>query len=135
LGPTAAAILQRYHAARPDPDFALGLARNALITADRGARAACDLRLACLWGCERGAIYDSRQDVALLRQHANFALRDRTTALRLVRHDGGWRVAPTDTDPLPAPRLIVAAGTLGSLRLVAPLIDPAPATLPLLNSP
>jgi len=135
LGPTAAMILARYHAARPDPDFALGLARNALITADRGARAACDLRLACLWGCERGAIYDSRQDVALLRQHANFELRDRTTALRLVRHDGGWEVATASNDLLHVARLIVAAGTLGSLRLVAPLIDPAPATLPLLNSP
>jgi choline dehydrogenase-like flavoprotein len=135
LGPTAAAILDRYSAAPRDPDFALGRARNALITADLGPRRACDLRLDCLWGCERGAIYDARQDVALLRQRANFELRDRTTAARLVRRDGAWDVTTADGLSLRAPRLIVAAGTLGSLRLAAPLIDPRPATLPLLNSP
>lgn len=135
LGPTAAAILERYAAARRDPDFALGRARNALITADLGPRHACDLRLACLWGCERGAIYDARQDVALLRQRANFELRDRTTAVHLARREDGWDVTTKDGHRLHAPRLIVAAGTLGSLRLVAPLIDPPPATLPLLNSP
>jgi choline dehydrogenase-like flavoprotein len=135
LGPTAAAILERYRAARPDPDFALGLARNALITAEHGARHACDLRLACLWGCERGAIYDARQDLTLLRQHAHFELRERTTAARLTHQENGWEVATTAGDHLRAPRLVVAAGTLGSLRLVAPLLDPAQATLPLLNSP
>jgi choline dehydrogenase-like flavoprotein len=135
LGPTAAAILGRYAAAPRDPDFALGRARNALITADLGSRRACDLRLACLWGCERGAIYDARQDVALLRQHANFELRDRTTAVQLTRRDDAWDITTKDGQCLRAPRLIVAAGTLGSLRLVAPLIDPPPVTLPLLNSP
>jgi len=135
LGPTAAAIIARYAAAPRDPDFALGRARNALITADLGARRACDLRFACLWGCPRGAIYDARQDVALLRQRANFALRERATAVRLARRDDGWEVTTTHGHRLRAARLIVAAGTLGSLRLVAPLIDPPPATLPLLNSP
>ncbi|HEY1545282.1 MAG TPA: GMC oxidoreductase [Xanthobacteraceae bacterium] len=135
LGTTAAAILDRYVAARPDPDFALGLARNALITADRDARHACDLRLACLWGCERGAIYDARQDVAQLRRHANFELRDRATAVQLARRADAWEVTTADGNRLRVPQLILAAGTLGSLRLAAPLIDPRPATLPLLNSP
>jgi choline dehydrogenase-like flavoprotein len=135
LGPTAAAILEHYAAARPDPDFALGHARNALITTGLGRRGACDLRLSCLWGCERGAIYDARQDLALLRQHPNFALRDRATAVRLARRADAWEVTTADGQCMSAPRLIVAAGTLGSLRLVAPLIDPLPATLPLLNSP
>jgi choline dehydrogenase-like flavoprotein len=135
LGPTAAAILERYTAAPRDPDFALGRARNALLTADLGPRRACDLRLACLWGCARDAIYDARQEVASLRRHANFELRDNTTAVRLARREGAWEVTTTDGQCLRAPRLIVAAGTLGSLRLAAPLIDPPPATLPLLNSP
>jgi choline dehydrogenase-like flavoprotein len=135
LGPAAAAILERYASAPRDPDFALGRARNALLTADLGPRHACDLRLACLWGCERSAIYDARQDVALLRQRANFDLRERTTAVRVARREDAWEVTTRSGEPLRAPRLIVAAGTLGSLRLVAPLIDPLPATLPLLNSP
>jgi len=133
LGPTAAAIFKRYSAARPDPEFALGRARNALITENRWQRQSCDLRLGCLWGCERGAIYDARQDIALLRQYANFELRD-VTARRLVRADGGWDVITTRGDRLHAPRLVVAAGTLGSLRLVAPLLGPA-LELRVLNSP
>jgi choline dehydrogenase-like flavoprotein len=133
LGPTAATLFKRYSAAPPDPDFALGRARNALITENRWQRQSCDLRLGCLWGCERGAIYDARQDIALLRQHANFELRD-AVAQRLASADGGWDVITTGGDRLHAPRLVVAAGTLGSLRLVAPLIDPA-AGLRVLHSP
>jgi len=133
LGPTAAVILRRYTKARPDPDFALGHARNALLTENRWQRQACDLGLGCLWGCARGAIYDARHDVALLRQHGNFALRD-TTAHRLERAEGGWDVVVSGGHRLHAPRVVVAAGTLGSLHLVAPLIDAA-AELRILNSP
>jgi choline dehydrogenase-like flavoprotein len=133
LGPTAAAMLKRYIAARPDADFALGRARNALITENRWQRQSCDLRLGCLWGCERGAIYDARQDLALLQQHGNFALRD-AVARQLARADGGWDVITTHGERLNAPRLVVAAGTLGSLQLVAPLLPPA-AALRVLNSP
>ena len=135
LGPTAAAILERYAAARSDPDFALGRARNTLLTADRGARQACNLGLGCLWGCGRGAIYDARQDVALLRQHAGFELIGDTTARQLARRGDGWEVVTTRDERLHARRLIVAAGTLGSLRLVAPLLAPGTQTLRLLNSP
>ena len=133
LGPTAAAILRRYEAAGPDPDFALGRARNALLTENRWQRQACDLNFGCLWGCPRGAIYDARHDVALLRQHGHFELRD-TTAHRLDRTAGGWEVVTAGGDRLRAPRLVVAAGTLGSLHLVAPLIGFA-SELRILNSP
>jgi choline dehydrogenase-like flavoprotein len=133
LGPVAAAMLERYTAARPDPEFALGRARNALITENRWQRQSCDLRLACLWGCERGAIYDARQDLALLQQHANFELRD-AAARQLAPADGGWDVITAGGERQHAPRLVVAAGTLGSLRLVAPLLPPA-TELSVLNSP
>ena len=133
LGPTAAVLLRRYQAARPDPDFALGHARNALLTENRWQRLACDLNLGCLWGCRRGAIYDARHDIALLRQHGAFALRD-ATAVRLARADGGWEVVTTDGVSLRAPRVVVAAGTLGSLHLVAPLLGSA-TELRVLNSP
>jgi len=135
LSPIAAGMLERYASARPDPAFALGRARNALITSDRGSRQACDLSFGCLWGCARGAIYDARQDLALLRERANFQLLDQATATRLARVEGAWEVATTEGPRLRAPRLVVAAGTLGSLRLVASLIDLAGAQLRLLNSP
>ena len=136
LGPTAAAILRRYHAKRPDPGFALGLARNALLTTELGTRRPCDLSFGCLWGCERGAIYDARQDLALLRQHANFRLLDATTAVGLARADDGWEIVAAPGDRrLRARRVIIAAGTLGSLRLVAGLLDLTHTSLRLLNSP
>jgi choline dehydrogenase-like flavoprotein len=133
LGPTAAAILRRYQAARPDPDFALGAARNTLLTENRWQRQACDFNFGCLWGCPRGAIYDARHDIALLRQHGHFALRD-ATADRLARAEAGWEVVTTEGGSLRAPRVVVAAGTLGSLHLVAPLLS-STADLRLLNSP
>jgi choline dehydrogenase-like flavoprotein len=136
IGPTAELLLRRYRTAKPDPAFALGLARNALITADRGARQACDLSLSCLWGCARGAIYDARQDLALLRQHSNFELRDGAVGTRLIRTNDGWEVTIMASERrLHAPRVIAAAGVLGSLRLVAPLLDLSRIRLTLLNSP
>ena len=133
LGPTAAAILRRYEAARPDRDFALGRARNTLLTENRWQRQSCDFNFGCLWGCPRGAIYDARHDIALLRQHGQFELRD-AVAHRLARAEGGWEVVLAGGGALRAPRIVVAAGTLGSLHLVAPLLGTV-AELHLLNSP
>ena len=136
LDPTAASILGHYAGRKPEAGFALGLARNALLTIAREQRQACELAFGCLWGCERGAIYEARQDIARLRRHTeSFALRDRTTAVRLTRTAKGWEVATASGErSLRAPRLVIAAGTLGSLRLIAPLLDPLP-PLRLLNSP
>jgi choline dehydrogenase-like flavoprotein len=139
LGPTAAVLLERYARRKAQPGFALGRARNALLTVaqdDRQEnRQICDLSLGCLWGCERGAIYDARQDIARLRRHPNFVLRDRTVAVRLARTMNGWEITTADgAPPLRTQRLVVAAGTLGSLHLIAPLLDPLPA-LRLENSP
>jgi choline dehydrogenase-like flavoprotein len=133
LGPTAATILRRYAASRPDPDFALGRARNALLTENRWQRQSCDYRLDCLWGCPRGAIYDGRHDLALLRQHGNFALRD-ATAHRLERSEGGWEVVTAGDGRLRAPRIVLAAGTVGSLHLAAPLLGTV-SELRIVNSP
>lgn len=134
IGPLATATLARYRNRRPDAAFKLGLARNALLTVDRNNRQACDLSLGCLWGCSRGAIYDARQDVALLRMQASFRLLDGVTAEGLVPLADGWEVV-TGHVALRAPRIVVAAGTLGTMRLVAPLLDPPQGGLRLLNSP
>ena len=136
ISPTATLLLERYRATKPDKDFSLGHARNALLTADRSDRKACDLRQACLWACPRGAIYDARQDVALLRRQPNFELLDGAIANRITRVDDGWEIAlATSERRLRAPKLVIAAGALGSLRLVAPLLDLTRAPLRLLNSP
>jgi choline dehydrogenase-like flavoprotein len=136
IGPAASALLRRYAAGKPDRDFALGLARNAILTAARGERQACNLSLGCLWGCARGAIYDARQDLAALQRHPNFQLRDGAIAIRITPALDGWTVETADgTPPLRAPRLLLAAGTLGTLRLAVPLLKLDKAVLRLSNSP
>jgi choline dehydrogenase-like flavoprotein len=133
LGATAAMVFSGYQRA-PQHDFKLGVARNALLTTDRGERRSCDLSLGCLWGCTRGALYDARHDVALLQRDQNFHLLDGARVIRLASAPGGWRVSIADREqPLLAPRVVIAAGPLASLCLLAPLLDDAP--LRLLNSP
>ena len=135
IGPTASAMLQRYAAGKAYRDFDLGFARNAILTVARGERQACNLSLACLWGCPRGAIYDARQDLAALQRHPNLQLRDGATAVRLRQEPDGWAVETAGGEPLRAPRLLLAAGTLGTLRLAIPLLRLDKTVLRLLNSP
>jgi len=136
IGPTASVMLQRYAAGKPYRDFALGLARNAILTVARGERQACNLSLACLWGCPRGAIYDARQDLAALQRHPNFQLRNGAAAIRLTQEPDGWAVETAGGETaLRAPRLLLAAGTLGTLRLAVPLLRLGKTVLRLLNSP
>jgi choline dehydrogenase-like flavoprotein len=137
LGPSPSGLLQRYRHRRESlgPEFVMGAARNAILSAAYDDREACDLRKACLWGCKRGAIYDSRFDLARLAAHAGFRLVDgaRVTALRPV--PGGWELSAQDGRVFRAPRAVLAAGTLATSALVAPLLPNVSAGLRLLSSP
>ena len=75
LGPLTAQLLSRYASKSQDPQFGLGIARNAILSVDRSGRKACDLRNDCLWGCARGAIYDARYDLAKLEGYREFQSR------------------------------------------------------------
>jgi choline dehydrogenase-like flavoprotein len=133
LGSATARLLRRY-AAVPRGALQLGRARNAVISETLDDRPACDLRGACLWGCPIGAIYDSRQDLARLARHANFRLAQSDWVTAIGRIGAGWQIRTRDGQSFSAPRLILAAGTLGSTALVAPLL-PAMVDWPLLNNP
>jgi len=135
IGPAAASILENYRRGDPQPGFALGLARNALLTADRADRKACDLSLSCLWGCARGAIYDARQDLAALRRYPNFELVDGACAVRLEQDGEVWRTVTQSSRAFRTSRIALAAGALGTLRLVAPLLPVGLQRIPLLSSP
>ena len=115
--------------------FRLGRARNAVVTQDRAGRQVCDLRQECLWGCPRGAIYDSREDLARLRLHPNFKLADNAHAVSL-RHDGAeWEVTARDGRGFRAPRVLLAAGCLATTQLAIGALPEPPPGLRLLNSP
>jgi choline dehydrogenase-like flavoprotein len=135
LGPSAARLLDRFRRESFDAEFGLGLARNAILTIDRGDRHACDLRRDCLWGCPNGAVYDSRFDLAVLERRSTFQLTDDARATRLLRTSRGWEVHIQDGRILTAPVIVLAAGALSTAMLVIPLLPDAPAELPLLNNP
>ena len=135
LGASASGLLRHYRRGSLQPEFALGAARNAVLSVAQDDREACDLRKTCLWGCERRAIYDSRFDLARLTAGPGFRLVDgaRVTALRAVR--SGWELSTQDGRTFHAPRVVLAAGALATSALVAPLLPNAAADLRLLTSP
>ncbi len=135
LGPSAARLRERYHSGLRRPEFALGLARNAILTVDRNGRKACNLSGDCLWGCPRGAIYDSRIDLAQLQRHRSFQIVDGALATRLVGAGNGWEVWTKDGRRFGAHKIVIAAGTLATAILIAPLLPNAISELRLLNNP
>jgi choline dehydrogenase-like flavoprotein len=135
VGPSAAHLLKRYHPGSQGPEFGLGVARNAILTLARGRRSACDLRKDCLWGCDRGAVYDARFDLDELKRWNTFRLVDNAHAVGLAQVLGGWQVLIQDGRRFAAPRVVIAAGTLGTAALVIPLLPNATTELRLLNNP
>ncbi|NKL36946.1 FAD-dependent oxidoreductase [Rhizobium leguminosarum bv. viciae] len=135
LGATAAHVLHRHKATKPaDASFRLFPAVNAILSEARSGRAACDLRGDCLYGCPSGAIYNSRQDLLLLRKSPHFRLLDNMQAMSLTR-SSGWTVGTADGSSFSAPRIILAAGVLGTAALLADLLPFGEQGLRLLNSP
>lgn len=135
IGPSTAHLLKRYRSGALGPEFGLGVARSAILTSARGARNACDLRRDCLWGCERGAVYDARFDLDDLRRSGNFRVADDARVVRLAQLPAGWQVLTQDARRFAAPRVVVAAGALATSALVLPLLPNAPRELRLLSNP
>jgi len=123
LGAASDMLLKGY---RGDGPLLLGRARNALISRSREERRACDLRGGCLWGCPLGAIYDARHDLARLMRNTNFEVAEKAEVVGLEKQISGWRVRTADGRGFSAGRVVLAAGTLGSTRLVAPLLPAIP---------
>jgi choline dehydrogenase-like flavoprotein len=102
--------------------FRLGRARIAVLTDQpRDGRQTCDRRGLCLWGCPRGSMYSSRQELSALRRHPNFVHRPGHVVQRLVGEQRGWRaeIARRDgtTTSLACARVVLAAGTLASTAI------------------
>jgi len=101
--------------------FQMGRARLAALSRDLGDRLACDQSGACLWGCGRRSLYSARDDLVKLRRYANltyasgFVVREITSDSPLVSVIGR---GPQGERCVAARRVVLAAGTLASTRLV-----------------
>lgn len=113
--------LKRHAPALDRLDVRVGRSRVAVLTRDQGDRQACDLSGNCLWGCHRRAMYSATEDLLTLQRHAGFELRGASLA-RAVGSDttGPYVVVTENNQPrqLRAKRILLAAGTLATTRLV-----------------
>jgi choline dehydrogenase-like flavoprotein len=119
--------------------FKLGRSRLAALSTDVADRRACNLSGNCLFGCSRGTLYSAMHDLPYLRKHANFTELSGFLVDGLNRDDDGWRLT-VNTDGhgerrfLSADKVILAAGTLASTRLVLSALNHRQ-SLPMLSSP
>jgi choline dehydrogenase-like flavoprotein len=117
----------------------VGRARVAVLAAAREGRSACDLSGMCLWGCAGGATWTAAFDLARLRRDPGVYFEAHAQVVRMdADAAGGWRLAitgPGGQRELHAARVLLAAGTLASTRLVWNALPVKPAQLRLQSNP
>jgi choline dehydrogenase-like flavoprotein len=119
--------------------FKLGRSRVAALSADFSDRRACDLSSNCLWGCSRGSLYSAVHDLLALRKHANFNELSGFVVHSLARDGDCWAVigqtvSGGEQRSLTADKIVLAAGTLATTRIVLTALDHR-RPVPLLSSP
>lgn len=127
LNDGAQALHDRYHrnrAAMHRRGFRLGRIRQAVLSHDLDGRKACTLSNLCVWGCSRGAIYTAQQDIGVLLKHPRFTLWSGAfvSTVRRATDVSGFVLSVRDRTggshrQVSAPRVVLAAGTIGSTIL------------------
>jgi hypothetical protein len=140
LSPAAELIYTRYAIKRRKLNTRIGRARNAVLTKSHGDREACALDNACHWGCRLRAIYNSVDELAKLKNHHNFRYRGAFLVTRLFRDGDKVGIEAVDRTQgskarLTAKRVVLAAGTLVSTKLVLDLLKRYDRDIPLQTAP
>lgn len=122
VAPIEAMIFANYARKSKRPGFRIGQTRMAVLSTDRNGRLACALDNACLWGCERGAIYNATHDAAELARHSKTTMLQGFVVEKLTRHADGWWIDGHDRRSgerkrVSATKVVLAAGALASTRL------------------
>ncbi|MGQ0800639.1 MAG: FAD-dependent monooxygenase [Pseudomarimonas sp.] len=117
----------------------IGRARVAVLAEARAGRAACDLSGMCLWGCAGGATWTAAFDLEQLRRDPGVRFEAHSRVERIdADPGGGWRLAIAGSAgqrELRAGRVLMAAGTLATTRLVWNALRAKPAQLRLQSNP
>lgn len=131
--------LWRHRGRLRDSDFRLGRARVAVLGQPQGGRRACDLSGMCLWGCARGATWSAAIDVAALKRMDGVAIESGVLVERLHREGDSWsldcKVDGVESRQYRTRRVLLAAGTLASTRLVLQALPSPPPEIRLLSNP
>ena len=139
LSPAMQILLENYRQKGGGADFRLGRSRNAVLTEDQDSRLACTEDMTCMWGCHRGAIYNSADEVAELLQMPGFSYQGGVRVRRVTRGNDDYCVHGTDRKgrevQIETRTVVLAAGTLASTRLVLDFLGNTDSPVPVLNSP
>jgi choline dehydrogenase-like flavoprotein len=124
-GPMLTAPAQRLlNAAVRSPSrdgFVLERTTNAVLMGARSGREPCARCGLCLWGCERRSVYVSGLEIPQLGRFPHFRYFGGALVRRLLPHAEGHAVdieGKTGRVLLPAPRILLAAGTTATTSLV-----------------
>ncbi len=103
----------------------IGHGRLAVLGQDLGGRESCDYLGRCLWGCPRQALYTPSATLRECLTNPNFTYTDRHY-VRYFRYNDSGRIENLVVQPaegrhhreIPVNTLVLAAGTLGSSRIL-----------------
>ncbi len=114
-------ILEAVRKQAPPADLELAPATNAVLMEDRDGRAACINCGLCLWGCHRGSIYVSSQEIPALRGFPNFTYVPDARARRLLPAAGQPAIeveAQGARRTMTGQRILLACGAIATTGLV-----------------
>jgi choline dehydrogenase-like flavoprotein len=125
------AVVRSYQMRRSnlaETGFRLGRSRVAVLSEDIGERQKCTELGTCLWGCARGSLYTSRDEIVRLRRLPNVMVRTNFIARRLRGGFGSWIIEGQDrsdgsTSEISGRIVLVAAGCLATSRIVYDSLD------------
>jgi len=141
LSGVAAEVFSRRLSAKSCRELDMAPMRHAILSENKGDRTACDLGGACMWGCARGAVYNSAVDIEYMSTKPNFTLLLGRLVVRLEKNpDGGYIIHTRDPETnavqcVNSETLILAAGTLPSTRLILGLLERYDEDITLLTTP
>ncbi len=106
-----------------DLGFKMGRAPVAVLSKNKGQRLACDQLGNCLWGCSRGALYSSADELTTLCMYDNFTFQPGFVVKGISQDKGisfieGRAMDDSKSFNIRAKKICLAAGTLASTRLV-----------------
>lgn len=108
--------------------FKMGRSRVAVLNGDLDDRQACNLSGNCLWGCRRRSTYSAADELPALRKYENFTELSGFVVDGLTHYDSYWSVDEQVIvngvrRSITASKIVMAAGTLATTRIVLKTLD------------